>query len=94
MKKSEIETTRAKSTAVRGKYTNLLQQGTNVVILDADLIDRFPDSVSVNQALRAFLAINDQIEAISPRQRSHGKKPSATPRFDPRTGRIAKAASR
>ena len=45
------------SKGVRGKYTNLLQQGTNVVILDADLLDYFTDSESVNDALRSLKKI-------------------------------------
>jgi hypothetical protein len=51
------------STAVRGKYYNRLQQGTNLVILDPALMPFFPDSASVNRALHAFLAINDQVQS-------------------------------
>ena len=40
------------SKGVRGKYSNLLKQGTNVAIIDPDLLDTFPDSKSVNEALR------------------------------------------
>lgn len=43
------------SKATRGKYTNLLAEGTNVAIIDPDLHEQFPDSESVNRALRAFL---------------------------------------
>jgi hypothetical protein len=39
---------------VRGKYANLLKQGSNIVMLDPDLLDSFPDSPSVNRALRAL----------------------------------------
>ena len=40
------------SKGVRGKYSNLLKQGTNVAIIDPDLLDTFPDSKSINEALR------------------------------------------
>jgi hypothetical protein len=45
------------SKGVRGKYTNLLKQGTNVVIIAPDLLDTFPDSESVNEALRSLKKI-------------------------------------
>lgn len=40
----------------RGKYAKRYrEEGTNVVRIDADLLGHFPDSVSVNRALRAYL---------------------------------------
>lgn len=39
---------------VRGKYAARYAAGTNVVLLDADVAELFPDSESVNQALREF----------------------------------------
>ena len=42
------------SKGVRGKYANLLQQGTNLAIIEPDLLDTFPDSESVNEALRGL----------------------------------------
>jgi hypothetical protein len=42
---------------VRGKYAEAYAQGTNVVLLDPELTSAFPDSKSVNDALRALLAI-------------------------------------
>ena len=42
------------SKGVRGKYYNLLKQGTNVAIIDPDLLDTFPDSAAVNEALRSL----------------------------------------
>lgn len=41
---------------VRGKYYERYRQGTNVVLLDPDLAEVFRDSLSVNTALRQFLA--------------------------------------
>lgn len=43
--------------AVRGKYYARMQAGTNVCFLDPDLKNKFPDSESVNRALRTFLAM-------------------------------------
>ena len=43
---------------VRGKYAQSFQQGTNLVLLDPEISATFPDSDSVNEALRALLAIS------------------------------------
>ncbi len=45
------------SKAVRGKYYNRMQEGTNVVLIAPDLLDTFPDSESVNEALRGLKKI-------------------------------------
>jgi hypothetical protein len=42
------------SKGVRGKYYDSMQAGTNVVIIAPDLLDTFPDSESVNEALRGL----------------------------------------
>ena len=39
---------------VRGKYANRYREGTNIVLVDPDLHRLFPDSESVNRALRKF----------------------------------------
>ena len=42
--------------ARRGKYyKRLLKAGSNVVVLDRDVAREFPDSASVNRALRSVL---------------------------------------
>jgi hypothetical protein len=43
------------SSAVRGKYYERYQQGTNVILLDPDVAEAFKDSESVNRALRLLL---------------------------------------
>ena len=44
------------SKAERGKYyKRLLKEGSNVVVLDRDVAKVFPDSASVNRALRAVI---------------------------------------
>jgi len=40
------------SGGVRGKYAKRYSEGSNVVVLDPELSDLFPDSKSVNEALR------------------------------------------
>jgi len=41
------------SHAERGKYADRMRSGSNVVVIDPELADLFPDSESVNEALRA-----------------------------------------
>ncbi len=48
------------SGAVRGKYYQRYQQGTNVVLLDPDVAQAFKDSESVNRALRLLLDLAKQ----------------------------------
>jgi hypothetical protein len=45
------------SKGVRGKYATRYRQGSNVVVLDPDVAELFPDSESVNKALRAIAEI-------------------------------------
>ncbi len=42
------------SSGQRGKYAHRFEKGSNVVVLDPDLAELFPDSESVNRALRAL----------------------------------------
>jgi hypothetical protein len=39
---------------VRGKYTEQLQTSSNVVVLDPDVADLFPNAAAVNAALRSL----------------------------------------
>lgn len=41
--------------AVVGKYAKRYAEGTNLVLLDPDLAAAFPDSKSVNEALRSLV---------------------------------------
>ncbi len=45
------------SNGVRGKYVDRFAKGCNVIVLDPDVAQVFPDSESVNQALRALAEI-------------------------------------
>ena len=43
--------------AVRGKYYDRMREGTNLMVIAPDLLDTFPDSDSVNEALRSLKKI-------------------------------------
>lgn len=43
------------STGVRGKYSKRFAEGTNLVLLDADIAQAFTDAKAVNKALRTYL---------------------------------------
>jgi L433K/L422K family protein len=45
------------SGAVRGKYYERFRQGSNVVLLEPDVSAAFPNSASVNQALRTLMPV-------------------------------------
>ncbi|HNW12107.1 MAG TPA: hypothetical protein PKI71_12150 [Candidatus Rifleibacterium sp.] len=40
------------SEGIRGKYAKRYAEGTNVIVLDPELTELFPDSKSVNEALK------------------------------------------
>ena len=42
---------------VRGKYVTRYLEGTNVVVLDSDIAEAFPNAGAVNRALRALLTV-------------------------------------
>lgn len=48
------------SQGVRGKYVQRFAQGSNVVVLSPDVAEIFPDSESVNAALRLLVEIADR----------------------------------
>jgi hypothetical protein len=48
------------SGGVRGKYAQRFAEGSNVVVLDADVARIFPDSASVNAALRELARIAER----------------------------------
>ena len=45
------------SDGMRGKYAARYAEGSNVVVLEPDVAEVFPDAASVNQALRALAEI-------------------------------------
>ena len=48
------------SNGVRGKYAQRYAAGTNVIILDPDLVELFPNSEAVNEALRLLVRLARQ----------------------------------
>lgn len=62
------------SKAARGKYyKRLLTEGSNVVVLDRDVAKAFPNSASVNKALRAVLQGKRQRRVTAATSRTRGK---------------------
>jgi hypothetical protein len=53
------------SQGIRGKYAERYQEGTNIIKLDDDVAQIFPDSKSVNEALRALAKIIQQHQKIA-----------------------------
>ena len=56
-------------TLVRGKYTEQLKANSNVVVVDPELGELFPNAAAVNAALRSLAEIAQR--AGSHRRRSH-----------------------
>ena len=52
------------SKGIRGKYAKRYAQGTNIVRLDPDVYEYFPDQKSVNEALRSLAAIIKRKEKV------------------------------
>ena len=66
------------SKAVRGKYhRRLLHEGANVVVLDPDIADAFPDSASVNEALRSLLQLTDSTKRLTSRSAERNRQQRA-----------------
>lgn len=49
----------------RGKYAARMTEGSNLIRLDPDVARAFPDSASVNEALRSLLAIAERTIALT-----------------------------
>jgi len=63
------------SKAVRGKYyRRLLEEGSNVVILDPDVAKAFRDSASVNEALRSLLQLTRSTKRLTSRSAGRTKR--------------------
>jgi hypothetical protein len=50
-------------TLVRGKYVEQLQKNSNVVVLDSEVAELFPNSAAVNAALRSLAEIAKRAES-------------------------------
>ena len=72
-KTEERDTMRAEydfSEAVRGVTAARYAEGTNVVVIERDVHDVFPDSASVNEALRALAPVIRRRRPAGTRSRS------------------------
>ena len=71
------------SKSVRGKYyRRLAKEGSNVVLLEPDVAKAFPDSASVNEALRVVLKAGKSARRLTTRSSGPRKAAgrSGTPR--------------
>jgi hypothetical protein len=57
---------------VRGKYTERLRQNSNVVVIDPEVAELFPNGASVNAALRALAEVAKREGAM--RKANRGKR--------------------
>lgn len=58
------------SRAVRGVTAARYAQGTNIVVIDPDVLDVFPDSEAVNETLRALAPVMRKRRRSTRRRRS------------------------
>jgi hypothetical protein len=66
------------SKAVRGKYyQRLIEEGSNVIILDPDIAKAFHDSASVNSALRSLLELTRSTKRLTRRSSESATKPAS-----------------
>ncbi len=63
--RSEYDFTQMKG-GVRGKYIERYRAGTNLVLLDPDVAQAFPNEIAVNDALRMLIQVAQR------QQRNHG----------------------
>ena len=64
------------SGAVRGKYYERFRQSSNVVLLDPDVSEAFPNAESVNQALRALASAVGKGRRVMRRPSSPQRRPN------------------
>ena len=57
---NEMESEYNFSGGTRGKYSNQYHQRANIILLEPDVAEHFPNSKSVNQALRIVWALKNK----------------------------------
>ena len=77
------------SQGVRGKHYQAYRAGTNVVFLEPDLAAVFPDSASVNQALRLLVKLAQTKGLV--RGRSNKLQPPSRPKPKAKSKRRSRA---
>jgi hypothetical protein len=68
------------SAGVRDKYAARMAKGSNLVVLDRDVHELFPDSAAVNEALRALaktVAVTNRATARAARLKAAARKRAA-----------------
>jgi hypothetical protein len=55
---------------VRGKYVERYRSGTNLVLLDSDVAQAFPNDAAVNEALRLLIQIAQRQQSNTAVQRT------------------------
>ena len=79
------------SEGVRGKHYKGYQAGTNVVFLEPDIAAVFPDSASVNQALRLLVRLS-KTKAIAGRRPNKAPQPASRAKLAPSKSTPSRAA--
>lgn len=59
---------------VRGKYLKHFVQGSNVVVLQPEILKAFPTSEAVNKALASMLAFTHETQVLSARTKTTRRK--------------------
>lgn len=62
---------------VRGKYLKPFMQGSNVVVLQPEILKAFPTSEAVNKALASMLAFAQETQGLTARSRATTRKRAA-----------------
>jgi hypothetical protein len=58
---------------IRGRFFNEYRKGNNIVLLDSDVASVFPDSTTVNQALRLLIQLAERKAVAGAKQRAPNK---------------------
>ena len=82
MKKARVEETEMRAeyrredlgTMVRGKYAARYAKSTNIVVIDPALAKAFPNSETVNDALRSLLAVATAATGVASRTSGRATK--------------------
>ncbi len=77
------------SKGVRGVHHEAYRAGTNVVLLEPDLVEAFPDSASVNQALRLLVRLSRSKALTNSRPNTYQPSPRQVRKPSP-SGRARK----
>jgi hypothetical protein len=80
------------SQGVRGRHYRAYRDGTNVVFLEPDLVEAFPDSASVNEALRLLVRLAHSKAVPAGRPNKPSPQPASRARPKAKSKRRPRAA--